>query len=183
MFVSVSQSSPTLCGPVDCRLPGSSVQGISQARILEWGTISYSRGSSWPRDWMPVPWSSRGPPALAGGFFTTSATCEALMKLWIIIVNISSCTPFSHPVLETIVPQDKVRIPYHGIKGFLQTEFSLLSLLYTSGSPTFLTPWSWFVGDSFSLGPGGRVVSGWLKHITFIVYFISIVVTLWYIMK
>ena len=39
-----------LCDPVDCSPPGSSVYGIFQARILEWVTISYSRGSSWPRD-------------------------------------------------------------------------------------------------------------------------------------
>ena len=38
------------CDPMDCSLPGSSVHGISQARILEWVTISSSRGSSWPRD-------------------------------------------------------------------------------------------------------------------------------------
>ena len=36
--------------PMDCSLPGSSVHGISQARILEWVAVSYSRGSSWPRD-------------------------------------------------------------------------------------------------------------------------------------
>ena len=36
--------------PVDCRSPGSSVRGISQARILEWVAVSFSRGSSWPRD-------------------------------------------------------------------------------------------------------------------------------------
>ena len=46
----VAQSCPTLCDPVDCSLPGSSVHGILQARILEWVTISFSRGSSWPRD-------------------------------------------------------------------------------------------------------------------------------------
>ena len=40
----------TLCDPVDCSLPGSSVPGISQARILEWVAISFSRGSSLPRD-------------------------------------------------------------------------------------------------------------------------------------
>ena len=34
-----------------CSPPGSSVHGISPARILEWVTISYSRGSSWSRDW------------------------------------------------------------------------------------------------------------------------------------
>ena len=46
----VAQSCLTLCKPVDCSLPGSSVYGILQARILEWVTISFSRGSSQPRD-------------------------------------------------------------------------------------------------------------------------------------
>ena len=46
----VAQSCPTLCDPVDCSLPGSSVHGIFRARILEWVTISFSRGSSQPRD-------------------------------------------------------------------------------------------------------------------------------------
>ena len=41
----------TLCDPVDCSLLGFSVHGILQARILEWVTISFSRGSSRPRDW------------------------------------------------------------------------------------------------------------------------------------
>ena len=41
----------TLCDPMDCSPPGSSVNGILQARILEWAAISSSRGSSWPRDW------------------------------------------------------------------------------------------------------------------------------------
>ena len=38
-----------LCDPMNCNLPGSSVHGILQARILEWAAISSSRGSSWPR--------------------------------------------------------------------------------------------------------------------------------------
>ena len=38
------------CGPMECSLPGSSVHGIFQARILEWVAISFSRGSSPPRD-------------------------------------------------------------------------------------------------------------------------------------
>ena len=46
----VSQSCPTLCEPMDCSPPGSSDHGILQARILEWVAISFSRGSSWPRD-------------------------------------------------------------------------------------------------------------------------------------
>ena len=44
------QSWPTLCDPMDCSLPGSSVHGISQARILEWVAMPASRGSSLPRD-------------------------------------------------------------------------------------------------------------------------------------
>ena len=40
----------TLCDPMDCSLPGSSVHEIFQARILEWGAIPFSRGSSPPRD-------------------------------------------------------------------------------------------------------------------------------------
>ena len=51
MFVVlVTQSCPTLCDPTDCSLPGSSIHGISQARILERVTMPSSRGSSWPRD-------------------------------------------------------------------------------------------------------------------------------------
>jgi len=44
--VIVAQSCPTLCDPVDCSPPGSSVRGILQARILEWVAIPSSRGSS-----------------------------------------------------------------------------------------------------------------------------------------
>ena len=46
----VTQSCPTLCFPVNCSLPGSSIHGILQARILEWVAISFSRVSSRPRD-------------------------------------------------------------------------------------------------------------------------------------
>ena len=45
-----AQSYPTLCNPMDCSPPGSSVHGISQAGILEWVAISFSRGSSQLRD-------------------------------------------------------------------------------------------------------------------------------------
>ena len=46
----VAQSRPTLCDPVDCSLSGSSVHGIFQARVLDWVAISFSTGSSLPRD-------------------------------------------------------------------------------------------------------------------------------------
>ena len=46
----VAQSCLTFSDAMDCSLPGSSVHGIFQARVLEWGAISYSRGSSQSRD-------------------------------------------------------------------------------------------------------------------------------------
>ena len=42
----VAQSCPTLSDPMDCSLPGSSVHGISQARVLEWGAIAFSSSLS-----------------------------------------------------------------------------------------------------------------------------------------
>ena len=65
------QSCVTVCDPVDCRPPGSSVHGILQARILEWVAISFSRGSSQPSDWTQVS-------CTAGRFFTIWATKEDL---------------------------------------------------------------------------------------------------------
>ena len=62
-----AQPCPTLCDPMDCKPPGSSVHGILQARILEWVAISLSRGSSWPRD-------RTQDSCIAGGFFTIWAT-------------------------------------------------------------------------------------------------------------
>ena len=50
MCAKLLQLCPTLCDPMDCSPPGSSVHGILQARILEWVTMPSSRGSSPPRD-------------------------------------------------------------------------------------------------------------------------------------
>ena len=63
---SAPQLCPTLCDAIDYSPPGSSLHGISQARILEWVAISFSRRSSRSRDWPLVSYVS----ALAGGFFT-----------------------------------------------------------------------------------------------------------------
>ena len=70
----VAQSCPTLCNPIDCSLPGSSMHGIFQARILEWLAVSFSRGSSQPRDWTWVSYT-------AGRLFTIWATREDLSEL------------------------------------------------------------------------------------------------------
>ena len=61
------------CDPMDCRLPGSSVHGISQARILEWVAVSISGG-------LPDPRMEPTSPALAGEFFiplSGSSVCNA----------------------------------------------------------------------------------------------------------
>ena len=58
------------CDPMNCNLPGSSVHGILQARILQWVAISFSRGSSWPRDGTRVS-------SMAGRRFTIWAPREA----------------------------------------------------------------------------------------------------------
>ena len=68
--VLVAQSCPTVCTPMDCNPSGSSADGILQARTLEQVVISFSRGSSWPRDQTQVSW-------IAGRFFTVWATREA----------------------------------------------------------------------------------------------------------
>ena len=65
--VLVTQSCPTLCDRPDCGWLGFSVYGILQARILEWIDISFSRGTSQPRDWILVS-------CIAGRFFTIWAT-------------------------------------------------------------------------------------------------------------
>ena len=70
----LTKSCPTLCNPMDCSLPGSSVHEISQARILEWVVISFSRGSSWPRD---QTWVS----CIAGRFFMDWLTGKYLIDL------------------------------------------------------------------------------------------------------
>ena len=67
----VTQSCPTLCNRMDCNLPSSAVHGILQASVLEWVAISFTRGSSRPRNRTQV--------SLIGGrCFTTWATREVL---------------------------------------------------------------------------------------------------------
>ena len=75
----VAQSCPTLCDPVDCSPPGSPVHGILQARILEWVAISFSRGSSQPRDQTRVS-------CIAGRCFILWATSEA-PKVWTALLH------------------------------------------------------------------------------------------------
>ena len=76
IYMPAAQSCPTLRGPKDCSLPDSSIHGIFQARILEW--LPFPLPGDLPDPGIePVSLVS---PALAGRFFTTSATWEAPKK-------------------------------------------------------------------------------------------------------
>ena len=69
----VAQLYLTLCDPMDCSLPGSFIHEIFQARILEWVAISFSRGSSQPRDQTRVS-------SIAGRLFTVWAIRESYLN-------------------------------------------------------------------------------------------------------
>ena len=96
------QSCPTLCDPIDCSPPGSSVHGILQARILEWVAISYSRGSSQPRDWTHVSdISYTGKQVFFFFLFSTGATSKLtalpsfiFLGTWFISLLITHLTTF-----------------------------------------------------------------------------------------
>ena len=60
---------------MDCNLPGSSIPEISQARTLGWVAISFSRGSSWPRDRICI--------SYIGRFFTTEPPGKPFVLTWI----------------------------------------------------------------------------------------------------
>ena len=79
----------TLCDPMDCRLPGSSVHGILLSRTLEWVAVPSSRESSWPRDWIQVSW-------ITDRFFTNWATGEAHVP--------GRSPPKHHPVVLDLSP-------------------------------------------------------------------------------
>ena len=80
---------------MDCSLPGSSVHGILQAKILEWVTIPFSKESYWPRDQIQVSCN-------AGRFFTIWATKEAPIRHtttemeW--AISLSNDSPFTENV-------------------------------------------------------------------------------------
>ena len=99
--VLVHQSCLTLCDPMDCSLPGSSVHEILQARILEWVAIPFSRGFSQPRD---QTWVS----CFVGRFITVWATREAHMcscccsvaQLCLTHCNLMDCSTPGLPVFH-----------------------------------------------------------------------------------
>ena len=85
-----AQSCPTICDPMECSLPGSSVYGIFQARILDQVTISYSRGSL--QTWDQTSISSIS--CIGRWILYHSTTCNLCNKLFTFIVNYNLCKLF-----------------------------------------------------------------------------------------
>ena len=79
MYAQLFHLCPTLCDPMDCSPPSSSVHGILQARILEWVALPFSRGSCWPRYWT-------GASCVADGFLTDWVTRTALWQFCQVII-------------------------------------------------------------------------------------------------
>ena len=91
--VKVKSLSPTLCDPVSCSPPGSSILGILQARILEWVAIFFSRGTSRPRNRTQVS-------CIAGRCFNLWATKEGGPKVLLTLNRFPfTCFPDRQPLL------------------------------------------------------------------------------------
>ena len=94
-----AKSCLTLCDPVDCSPPGSSVRGIFQARVLEWVALPFCSGSSQPRDQTQVS-------CIAGRFFTIWATGEIPLDL----IGIIRCYTQGHSQLKS---ENTNQRPFH----------------------------------------------------------------------
>jgi len=108
---SVCRSVISVCDPIDCSPPDSSVHGIFQARILGCIAISFSRGSSRTRDWTQVS-------NITGGFFFSMPNYHLLIGIFLLSTNgLNSGTgvtiPFIGPAAlqENWATQEKMKIP------------------------------------------------------------------------
>ena len=139
----VAQSCPTLCYPMDCSLPGSSVHGIFQARVLEWVAIAFSRGSSSPRDWTRVS-------GIVGRRFTIWATrdwANSTVSKANVISSSQSLVPLEPAVSiskeSRWIPQFKQKeqtylspafLFYSGLQGIAWSAPTLVRLIFTQST-------------------------------------------------
>ena len=112
------QLSLTLCDPMDCSPPGSSVHGLLQARILGWVAMPSSRGSSRPRHQTCISYVS-----CIGRRVTTSATCKVRLYIYIYIYTYSPPGSSVQGILQARTP-GWVAMPFSNIH-------NQITLLYT----------------------------------------------------
>ena len=140
----VPQSHLTLCDPVDCSPPGSSVHGILQARILEWVAMPSSRESRQPRNRTQIS-------CIAGGFFTIWSTCIKLHNTGWQYTALTYSFPNSEPVLCSVsssnccfltriqASQEADKVVWYS---YLLRNFPQVSSNITSSKKTFPTTFS-----------------------------------------
>ena len=98
----VIPSCPALSNPVDCSPPGTSVHGILQARTLEWVAVPFSRGSTWPREWICIPCVMRS-------FLTSEPLGKPNMCMLCLLVS-QSCLTLRNP-MDYSLPGSSVHGP------------------------------------------------------------------------
>ena len=103
------QLCPTLCNPMNCSPPGSSVRGILQARISEWVVISFSTGSFGPRDQTCISYTGRQ-------FFTIEPCGKTA---FIIVTKINSACMLTQSCLTLCNSMD-FSLPGSSVYGILQ---------------------------------------------------------------
>ena len=141
----VTKSFSTLCNPMDCSPPSSSVHGISQAGILEWFAISFSRG-------LPHPGINPATLALADGVFTT----EPSGKPRLLVTLLQSQTRLKRLSSSSSYPKWHSRLMYVNCFGpfkkftHLWTSMALKAISHVLKTMALNTP-IWFAPSSSSL--------------------------------
>ena len=130
----VAQSCPTLCNSVDYSLPGSSIHGILQARILEWVATAFSRGLSRSKDWTRVS-------SITGRFLTIWDTKKAYGG-----EVAQSCLTLCNPVDCNLLG-----FSVHGILQARMLEWVAISLSRGSSRPRDRAQVSCIVGRCFTV--------------------------------
>ena len=132
---------------MDCSLPRSSVHGILQARVLEWVSIPFSKGSSQHRDWT---WVS----CIAGKFFTVWATiwCEIRKPEKSILPRHTPLTSFLHVLPE--IDYAYANIKYVSCFYFLNAQNFIMKRTWQS-APVFLPGESRGQGSLVGCSPWG----------------------------
>ena len=133
---------------MDCSPPGSSVHGISQAGILEWLTISFSRGSSWPRDWIYISCIGRKslPLSYLGSLKYRIATFKTILLL-LLLSCFKSCPILCDPIDSSPPGSSVPRILQARIPEWVAISFSnawkwKVKVKSLSHAQLFETPWT-----------------------------------------
>ena len=141
--------------PMDCSLPGSSIHGISQAKLLEWVAISSSRGSFQPRDWTPV--SCTGRQILYWHLVQSLSRVWLFATPWITACQASLSITNSRSLLK-LMPIKSVMPSSHLVlcRPLLLLPLILPSIRIFSSESTLGVRWPKYWSFSFSISPSSE---------------------------